>query len=96
MARRAHGQRGSVDGNVPTKNGGETSKSGNETRTNTKSTEPSKILSLNAQGLIKTDMKWKVEMIKEYVHENRVRSLRAEITSCHAAMFRFAGSKRAL
>ena len=69
MARRAHGQRGSVDGNVPTKNGGETSKSGNETRTNTKSTEPSKILSLNAQGLIKTDTKWKVDMIKEYVHK---------------------------
>ena len=72
MARRAHGQSGSVDGNVPTKNGGETSKSGNETRTNTKSTEPSKILSLNAQGLIKTDTKWKVEMIKEYVHENNI------------------------
>merc|ERR1712180_453094 len=72
MARRAHGQSGRVDGNVPTKNGGETSKSGNETRTNTKSTEPSKILSLNAQGLIKTDTKWKVEMIKEYVHENNI------------------------
>ena len=33
---------------------------------------------------------------KEDEGNNGVRSLRAEITSCHTAMFTFAGSKRAL
>ena len=64
MAVKAHGQSGSVDGDVP-RNGGETSKLQYETRKNYKNTEPSKILSLSAKGLIKKDTKWKVDMIKK-------------------------------
>ena len=71
MDGKAHGQSGSVDREVP-KNGGESNKLRNETRRNTKAYEPSKILSLNAQGLIKTDTKWKVDMIKEYVHKDNI------------------------
>ena len=72
MAGKAHGQSGSFNRNVPTKNGGETNKLRNETRRSTKTTEPSKILSLNAQGLIKKDTKWKVDMIKEYMHKYNI------------------------
>merc|ERR1712081_171529 len=71
MDEKAHGQSRSVDREVP-KNGGETNKRRYETRRNTKEYEPSKILSLNAQGLIKTDTKWKVDMLKEYVHKNNI------------------------
>ena len=34
--------------------------------------EPCKIMSLNTQGLINIDSKWKVDMIKEYVSVNNV------------------------
>ena len=71
MDGKAHGQSGSVNREVP-KTGGETNKRRYETRRNTKEYEPSKILSLNAQGLIKTDTKWKVDMLKEYVHKNNI------------------------
>ena len=71
MDGKAHGQSGSVNREVP-KNGGETNKRRYETRRNTKEYEPSKILSLNAQGLIKTDTKWIVDMLKEYVHKNNI------------------------
>ena len=67
MAGKEHGQSGSVD-----RDGGETSKLRYETRKNKKNTEPSKILSLNAQGFIETDTKWKVDMLKEYVHKNNI------------------------
>ena len=39
---------------------------------NAKKREPCKILSLNAQGLINKDTKWKVDMLKEYVSENNI------------------------
>ena len=35
-------------------------------------TEPAKLLSLNAQGLVTKKTKWKVDMIKEYVHVNNI------------------------
>ena len=39
---------------------------------NRESRVPCGILSLNVQGLLNKDTKWKVDMLKEYVSENNV------------------------
>ena len=43
-----------------------------ETRKNNEKTGPAKLISLNAQGLVTKKTKWKVDMIKEYVHGNNI------------------------